>query len=509
MKRTFIILLLLVSLSLACTVVDFSNNPGDGLQQDNPPPKSEKRCGDKICDGPENENNCPEDCSADTSQESSAPTDQNSNQPDKQGTNTGMEASNYSVLYQISENTLTSFDMSDNTCHSLNFRQYLDGGLVNPDSSANQVLDLQDNPTSMVASKKYDQYYYVSTSNNPVSDTYGFEIFDWDVTGQNLWSAAFASNQAEIYAPNSNGSFPGSVKTSPRNTYVLYPMTQPSPENQGANPAVLSGSLNPFATDSNLTIAKSKNDQKTVLSESYNRQLFTSFADFSPDGSSFYTIARYGDRFELVKITVDTGTVMSFSEVFPSFDWSQINWDEFFPQANDFAFGYFTISPDEKRLIGYKNIFTANPENPCVTESSHNLWVFNLETNTTEIFRNRPGYISDSSWKYDSAEIALAIIDNAGCYPENLHSRIDLYDKDGQLLVDLVSEPQSKITNIGWSPDGEHIAYDVYGMDLIGRIKNIALANKQVSEVINTQTLGYQVSQTHPITLLFADWVAK
>jgi len=506
MKRTFILTLVLISLCLACSTVGFSPFPTEGLSQDNPPPKSEKRCGDKVCDGPENETNCPQDCTAESSQGNETAPSQDANQSNNQSPK--IEA-DYSILYQISENTLTSFDMGDNTCNSLNFGHYLDGGLTNPDGSANQILYLRENPTSSVTSKLYDQYYYVSTSNNPVTMAFGLEIFDWDVAGQNLWSAAFANNQAEVFVANSNDKFPGGVTTSPGNTYVLYPMTKPSLGNQGGNPVVLSGSINPFSTDSSLNIARGKSDQKSVLTDSYNRQLFSSFADFSPDGRSFYTIARHVDSFEFVKISLDSRVLMSFSEIFPSFDWNQINWDEFFPQANDFAFGSFTISPDEKRLIGYKSIFTANPENPCLTEASHNLWVFNLETNSLDSFRNRQGYITDSSWKNDSTEIAFSFIDNAGCYPENLHSRIDLYDRDGQLKINLVSEAQSKITNIGWSPDGSNIAYDVYSLDLIGRIKLITLENNQVSEAINTQMLGYQLNETKPITLLFTDWVKK
>ena len=185
-----------------------------------------------------------------------------------------------------------------------------------------------------------------------------------------------------------------------------------------------------------------------------------------------------------------------------------MNWDEFFPKANDFSYASFAISPDEKRLIAYKNIFTANLENPCFTEALHNLWVFNLEENTLDSFKNQHGYVSDSAWKYDSSEFALSIMGNSGCYPDYLDSSIETLDKDGKNRTTLVNEPKNKITQLGWAPDGSVIVYDVYGTDFVGRLKLVDLITKHVSEIINTQVLGYEVSKSEPVTLLFADWVS-
>ena len=53
MKRTILFLTLLLILSLACSAIDVSSSSNETLPQDNPPPQSEKRCGDKVCDGPE------------------------------------------------------------------------------------------------------------------------------------------------------------------------------------------------------------------------------------------------------------------------------------------------------------------------------------------------------------------------------------------------------------------------------------------------------------------------
>lgn len=70
MRRVLYIAILLVVLSLACnfsssTSTDEEAAPPDTTQPDAPKqPKSEKPCGDGTCDGPENPNNCPQDCSA-------------------------------------------------------------------------------------------------------------------------------------------------------------------------------------------------------------------------------------------------------------------------------------------------------------------------------------------------------------------------------------------------------------------------------------------------------------
>lgn len=57
MRRIFIVISL-VLLSMACS---FSG--GEQTPTEEPSPVSEKRCGDDVCDGPENLENCPEDCS--------------------------------------------------------------------------------------------------------------------------------------------------------------------------------------------------------------------------------------------------------------------------------------------------------------------------------------------------------------------------------------------------------------------------------------------------------------
>ena len=416
------------------------------------------------------------------------------------------EEAKYDILYHITGHTIISQEMDGTKCYSLYFREYFDGGYVKPDGSENKILDLKDYPTSMVTSKKYDNFYYISSPNNPLSESYGYKIFNWDIGDQTLWSSDFVENDAVEIKSSAGDKFPGGVTTSPGNNYLIYLITQTA-SNQSEGFMV--NKINPFVSDSSLIIANTENgEEKTVLLDSYNRQLFTSFADFSADGNSFYTIAREGESFKFVKISLESGEVTDFTEAFPGFDWKVVNWDEFFPKTGDFAYASFSISPDEKRLIAYKNIFTASMDNPCFTDALHKLWIFNLENNATDIFENQEGYVSDSSWKYDSTEFVLAIMGSSGCYPDYMDARIDKIDKDGNNKVSLVNELKSKITNLGWSPGGMEIAYDVYGMDLVGRLKLVDATGKEVKEIINTKTLGYEANASEPVLLLFADWVA-
>jgi len=413
----------------------------------------------------------------------------------------------HDILYHITGHTVISPEMSGTKCYSLYFNEYFDGGYVKHDGSENKILDLKDYPTSMVTSKKYDNFYYISSPNNPISESFGFKIFNWDVGDQTLWSSDFIENDVVEIKSSAGDKFPGGVTASPGNNYLIYLMTQTaSDQSEG----FMVNKINPFVSDSSLIIASTENgEEKTVLLDSYNRQLFTSFADFSADGNYFYTIAREGGSFKFVKISLESGEVTDFAEAFPGFDWEAVNWDEFFPKTGDFAYASFSISPDGKRLIALKNIFTASMDNPCFTDALHKLWIFNFENNAADIFENQEGYVSDSSWKYDSREFVLAIMGNSGCYPDYMDARIDKIDKDGKSKVSLVNEVKSKITNLGWSPDGMEIAYDVYGMDFIGRLKLVDADGKEVKEIINTQTLGYEASASEPVLLLFADWVAQ
>jgi hypothetical protein len=63
MKRLLLIIIVLITLSLACSIGNQTDNGSEPQVQGELPPQSEKRCGDNVCDGPENTSNCPQDCS--------------------------------------------------------------------------------------------------------------------------------------------------------------------------------------------------------------------------------------------------------------------------------------------------------------------------------------------------------------------------------------------------------------------------------------------------------------
>jgi hypothetical protein len=65
MKSKLFVLLTLVLLILACSSpFNSDQNSGQDSDQQTAPPQSEQRCGDSVCDGPENTELCPQDCPA-------------------------------------------------------------------------------------------------------------------------------------------------------------------------------------------------------------------------------------------------------------------------------------------------------------------------------------------------------------------------------------------------------------------------------------------------------------
>jgi len=61
MKRLFLIISILVIFSMACSLGGFLGS-AQTSSQETAAPVSEGRCGDGVCDGPENLKNCPQDC---------------------------------------------------------------------------------------------------------------------------------------------------------------------------------------------------------------------------------------------------------------------------------------------------------------------------------------------------------------------------------------------------------------------------------------------------------------
>ena len=385
MKRRIFILMMLIFFSLACSIGGLFDSEDAGSQDGNLP-QSEDRCGDGVCDGPENTKNCLQDCGTD------------SDQTEPSTKESGAESSEYGILYQLVEYSFSSDERDSETCYAINFTRYLDGGLISTDGSGNQVLELKDYPTSMVTSKAEDMYYYISSPQDPVQEMFGFSMFNWDVDGQTLWKSDFSGGAPKEVVPSSAGMFPGGVNASPENQYLLYPMTHAAQMDQEQDYGIAENRFDPFVADSSLVIADlDVGGEKKVLSESYNRYLFSCLDDFSSDGKYFFTIARDGDNFKLVRVSLASGEVAEFTQVFPAFDWEKLNWDEIFPREDGFAFAAsFSISPDEKRLIAFRNIYTFNMENVCVAaDASYNLWIFDLEANTLQRFENQKGHISN------------------------------------------------------------------------------------------------------------------
>jgi hypothetical protein len=474
-------------------------------------PESEKRCGDGVCDGPENPKNCPEDCSED----GGAVADEILTPPlveeiAPESTPLSTEGGDPVILYHLAEHNVASNTMGEKTCYMFSFRRWLDGGFVGPDGSENQMLELKDNPTSKLRAKLFDSFYYISTPKDPLQTLYGMEMFNWDVEEQTLWSQGFTDAEPSLVQASQGAEFPGGVAVAPGNRYVVFLMTQRTAEDGGQAGGFMPSKYNPFASDSSLIVTgPDGTDKAQVVSAGYNRQLFTSFSDFSLDGRFFYTVVRKGEGFGLVRLDLDSKQVGMFEDVFPRFDAAQVPWDQIFPGADDFAYGYFTFAPDETRLVAYKNYFKASLDNPCFSEATHRLWVFNLEDGSVEASPERLGYVTDAEWNPESTQLAFAVVGNSGCYPDYLDSRIVVLDRDGQETATLVVEPKSKMTTLGWSPDGKNIAYDVYGTDFVGRIKLIDVSSGDVSEVVNTEELGYVVDWERPVTFLFADWVLQ
>ena len=310
--------------------------------------------------------------------------------------------------------------------------------------------------------------------------------------------------------------YPGDITVSPENAYLAYPMTAHK-DTGSSGSGFMTEKFNPFLSNSNLVIMDtSDNHEKAVLENTYNRKLFSSFGQFSVIDNSFYTISIENGSFRFVKISPDTGKVKYFSEAFPYFDWSQIDWDEFFPRSGDFSYASFSLSPDEERMVIYKNNYVANMENPCSSESNHKLWILNLEDGSTEIFNKQNGYVTEVSWNPDgSQKFAMSINSHSGCYPGYINTRIDIMDKNGSSVETILTSPKSKITNISWSPDGETIGYDIYSTDHIGHLKLISVEDKTVEELISSSLLinngliDDTASKDLPILIIFRDWVKE
>ncbi|GAF95539.1 unnamed protein product, partial [marine sediment metagenome] len=277
-------------------------------------------------------------------------------------------------------------------CKSFGMREFLAGGAVNPEGKQNKGLKVDGFPTSHPTAKKNDYYYYISAPVSPVEKKYDYYAYDWDADEQTIWQADFQTQQSKAIKSSTADKFPNRIKLSPEGKYLIYTMTQKK------TTKYMGEFLNPFLSDSDLIIRNNQTGQeKVVLKGNYNRQLFTSFLDFSLKEDALFTIIRVGNSFQFVKIMLDSGEIIGFDKVFPEFNWNQINWDEFFvkkegDETGDFYYpARFFLSPDETKLLVFKSSMGFDIEF-CVNTATHKLWSINIPENTIDL------YSDGSSW---------------------------------------------------------------------------------------------------------------
>ena len=413
------------------------------------------------------------------------------------------------VLYNLAENAVLAMEIPGFECSTMGFLRFEGAGVVWPESGQERALPVRDYMVSPVTATTLDRYFYISAPEQPVKDYMGMPVPDWDAPGQTLWGAAFAGGDAEVIAAPSEAGFPGDVAVSPDGRFLLYPLTDlgrsSGPDTTGG---LLEGKFNPFLSDSSLVVLDLSNGEKrTLLEGRYNRQLFRSLGDFSATGDVFFTLAREPQGFRLLEIDLNSGAVVDFEERHPEFPWDSLDWDSFFPTGMDTNYAQFSISPEEARIVAVKDVLVGDMSNPCSPAGSYRLWLFDFESNLLQTYEDLPGSVTDLAWRPDGSAFALAVQDRGGCYPEYLDAQIDLRDRDASRLETMVSEPQSKIVGIAWSSDGSRLAYDVYGADLIGRLKIVDSATGEVQELIDTAQLGIPVDRDRPVTLLLSGWV--
>lgn len=408
----------------------------------------------------------------------------------------------YRVLYGKNNNVISSSGAADSDCKNFTLYEYLGGGIIDRDGSDNEDLKLEQHPTSYPRSKYYNNYYYISADESPMSEVMGTVILDWDYDDQSLYSADFVNQESKELITSTDSKFPGGLLTSPDNKYLVYVMTDKSEEKFGGR------RFNEESSDSDLVIRNNATGEEVkVLEGEYNRQLFDSFLDFSKNEDALFTIKREGGSFQFVKVQMDTGKVLSFDHVFPGFDWTKVKWDQFFGGGVTGFPTRFHLSPDESKLLAYENIAGEVGDNLCAPAVTHNIWAFDINSDSIEKYDEGGGMIVDLSWKPDSREFVFALVSKGGCYPGYLDSSITKIRREGQNEGVMVVEKESKIINLGYSPDGKEVAYDVYGTDFVSYLKSLNPENKEVKKIISTKETEESIDQEKPITLIFIDWV--
>ncbi len=408
----------------------------------------------------------------------------------------------YKILYGKSNNVITASGVADLECNNFTLNKYLGGGIVDKDGSNNVNLELTDYPTSYPMSKYYSNFYYISAADNPASEIMGTVILDRNYQDQSLYEANFANKEtSKIVSPTDN-QFPGGLKLSPDNKYLVYVMTNKKDEKFGGL------GLNSEDRDSDLIVRDNlTGKERKVIEGNYNRQLFNSFIDFSKTEEALYTIEREENTYKFVKIYMDTGEVIDFNQVFTNFDWSKVKWDQLFNKDNSNYPVHFSMSPDESMLLAYENIVDSNSDNICAPNINHNIWSFNTDNDTIDKIDEGLGAVTDLDWKDDGSEFAFSSVSRGGCYPEYLDSSVTEITKNGQNKGVLVEEKEGKIVNLSYAPWGVEIVYDVYESDFVSYLKSINLVDGEVSEIISTNETEDNINQEKPVTLMFINWV--
>ena len=421
---------------------------------------------------------------------------------DKKETTTSSK--NVHILYGRYSNDVTSNTITGAKCFNFTVNEYVGAGIVRPEDSDGTILALEGYYLGQISSKKYDSYYYVSSTSVPQRKIMGFTMIDFDFPEQSLLRAKYKDEISEKIKEHTADKFPTVLETSKENKYLAYTLTTKGTKTADAN----STFLNPYLNDSELVIRDLKTGkEKSALSKKYNRQLFNSFLHFSDNENCLFTIAREDSGFKFVKVMLDSGIVTDMSKSFTDFDFSNANLNKYFPTTG--TSGIFKMAPDESKILVYKNTPTSNIKNVCAPGSEYKLECFELEKDQIKTYAEGVGYIQDCEWKPDNKEYALIMLSCGGCYPDYIDAEIQKFNRDGKEKKVLVKEEKCKISNLGYSPSGDKIAFDVYGMDFIGCIKTVDPENKKVKDIINSRETEGSVNKKKPIVLSFRDWIVE
>ena len=412
------------------------------------------------------------------------------------------KSSEYYILYGRTENKITSTPNNEN-CKNFSFSDYLGAGIIDRHGKNNNFLSFKNHLTNYPSSKLATEYYYTSTTGNPKTDFSGFVYYDWNFTPNTLYHASPEIADDKEIKTAEGDLFPSDYKTSEDNKYLAYLITEKDTD------LMMSNKINAYVSDSKLVLRNTiTGDELSVFDGEYNRQLFSSFNHFSQKQNYLYTIARDGESFKLVAVSLDNASIKEFNTLFPKVDWSKINWSDLFekPLGNP---PHFYMSPDEKILLVYKNKPANEIIDDCYGCSRYTITAYNTENGAVTTYDEGDGLVESMSWAPDSSRFAYTNISYSSCYPGYLDAMIYRMDSSGKNKTELITEKESKILRIGWSPDNKLIGYGVYSSDLIGWIKTIDPDSKKTANVISTKETEGKIDTEYVITLNFLDWVKK